>query len=42
VKKAGGDTTVEITQAFMKATSQERWKKLQYSDEDVRTLYVFS
>jgi len=38
VKKAGGDTTVEITQAFMKATSQERWKKLKYIDEDVGTV----
>jgi DNA-directed RNA polymerase-3 subunit RPC5 len=36
VKKAGGDTTVEITQAFMKATSMEKWNKLAYSDEDVR------
>jgi DNA-directed RNA polymerase-3 subunit RPC5 len=35
VKKAGGDTTVEITQAFMKATNMERWNKLRYADEDV-------
>jgi DNA-directed RNA polymerase-3 subunit RPC5 len=36
VKKAGGDTAAEMTQAFMKSTNQEGWHKLNYFDEDVR------
>ncbi len=36
VKKTGGDTAAELTQAFMKGANQEAWIKLQYSDEDVR------
>ncbi|KAF2248854.1 hypothetical protein BU26DRAFT_530916 [Trematosphaeria pertusa] len=39
VKKAGGDTSAELTQAFMKAANQEKWNKLQYSDEDSETAY---
>jgi DNA-directed RNA polymerase-3 subunit RPC5 len=35
VKKAGGDTAAELTQAFMKSANLEPWNKLQYSDEDV-------
>lgn len=35
VKKTGGDTAAEVTQAFMKAANQEPWHKLNYSDEDV-------
>lgn len=34
VKKTGGDTTAEMTQAFMKQTNQEQWQKLNYYDED--------
>lgn len=37
VKKAGGDTSAELTQAFMKATNLEKWSRLHYSDEDVGT-----
>jgi DNA-directed RNA polymerase-3 subunit RPC5 len=37
VKKAGGDTQAEITQAFMKATNAEKWNKLIYHYEDVCT-----
>ena len=37
VKKTGGDTAAEMTQAFMKSANQEAWHKLNYSDEDVRT-----
>ncbi|EDU42024.1 Sin protein conserved region [Pyrenophora tritici-repentis] len=33
VKKTGGDTAAELTQAFMKATNQEQWQKLNYYDE---------
>lgn len=36
VKKAGGDTAAEVTQAFMKSANQESWHKLVYADEDVR------
>ena len=35
VKKSGGDTAAELTQAFMKSANQEQWNKLNYSDEDV-------
>ena len=35
VKKTGGDTAAELTQAFMKATNQEPWQRLNYFDEDV-------
>ncbi|KAF7442418.1 Sin-N domain containing protein [Pyrenophora tritici-repentis] len=35
VKKTGGDTAAELTQAFMKATNQEQWQKLNYYDEQV-------
>ncbi|KAF2829459.1 hypothetical protein CC86DRAFT_437228 [Ophiobolus disseminans] len=38
VKKAGGDTAAEMTQAFMKSANQETWHKLNYADEDVRGL----
>lgn len=38
VKKTGGDTAAEMTQAFMKATNQEQWQKLNYFDENVGTL----
>ncbi|KAF2645642.1 hypothetical protein P280DRAFT_388755 [Massarina eburnea CBS 473.64] len=34
VKKAGGDTAAEITQAFMKATNAEKWQRLDYMDEN--------
>ncbi|KAH7398341.1 DNA-directed RNA polymerase III subunit Rpc5 [Pyrenochaeta sp. MPI-SDFR-AT-0127] len=34
VKKTGGDTAAEMTQAFMKSTNQETWNKLQYFDEN--------
>ncbi|KAI8942441.1 hypothetical protein NX059_000510 [Plenodomus lindquistii] len=34
VKKTGGDTAAEMTQAFMKQTNQEQWQKLNYYDED--------
>ena len=37
VKKAGGDTAAEITQAFMKTANAEKWNKLMYHYEDVRT-----
>jgi DNA-directed RNA polymerase-3 subunit RPC5 len=36
VKKAGGDTAAEITQAFMKSTNAEKWNKLMYHYEDVQ------
>lgn len=36
VKKAGGDTAAEMTQAFMKAANAEKWLKLDYIDGDVR------
>jgi DNA-directed RNA polymerase-3 subunit RPC5 len=36
VKKSGGDTAAELTQAFMKSANQEAWHKLNYFDEDVR------
>jgi DNA-directed RNA polymerase-3 subunit RPC5 len=36
VKKSGGDTAAELTQAFMKSANQEAWNKLNYFDEDVR------
>ncbi|CAI6332501.1 unnamed protein product [Periconia digitata] len=39
VKKAGGDTAAELTQAFMKATNQEKWKTFDYYDEDVTASY---
>jgi DNA-directed RNA polymerase-3 subunit RPC5 len=43
VKKTGGDTATEMTQAFMKSANQEQWLKLEYSDENVRCLnYQFS
>jgi hypothetical protein len=35
VKKTGGDTAAELTQAFMKSANQETWHKLDYFDEDV-------
>lgn len=35
VKKAGGDTAAEATQAFMKSANQEVWQRLRYEDEDV-------
>jgi DNA-directed RNA polymerase-3 subunit RPC5 len=35
VKKSGGDTAAEMTQAFMKSANQESWHKLNYVDEDV-------
>jgi DNA-directed RNA polymerase-3 subunit RPC5 len=35
VKKSGGDTAAELTQAFMKSANTETWHKLNYSDEDV-------
>ena len=38
VKKAGGDTAAEMTQAFMKSANQETWHKLNYADEDVGEL----
>lgn len=34
VKKTGGDTAAELTQAFMKATNQEQWQRLNYFDEN--------
>ncbi|CAN9222434.1 unnamed protein product [Alternaria alternata] len=34
VKKTGGDTAAELTQAFMKSTNQEQWQKLDYFDEN--------
>lgn len=34
VKKTGGDTAAEMTQAFMKQTNQEEWLKMNYHDED--------
>ena len=41
VKKTGGDTAAELTQAFMKSANQETWMKLHYSDENVMmTLYL--
>lgn len=39
VKKAGGDTSAEITQAFMKAANEERWSKLAYHYEDVGNFF---
>ncbi|OAL03859.1 hypothetical protein IQ06DRAFT_374902 [Phaeosphaeriaceae sp. SRC1lsM3a] len=39
VKKSGGDTSAELTQAFMKSTNQEMWHKLNYSDEDSTDAY---
>lgn len=36
VKKAGGDTQAEITQAFMKAANQEKWSILSYSHDYVK------
>lgn len=35
VKKTGGDTAAELTQAFMKSANHEPWQKLQYTDENV-------
>jgi hypothetical protein len=35
VKKSGGDTAAEMTQAFMKSANVETWDKLRYYDEDV-------
>jgi DNA-directed RNA polymerase-3 subunit RPC5 len=35
LKKSGGDTAAEMTQAFMKSAHQESWHKLNYHDEDV-------
>jgi hypothetical protein len=35
VKKSGGDTAAEMTQAFMKSANVETWDKLHYFDEDV-------
>ncbi|KAL1591411.1 hypothetical protein SLS60_012024 [Paraconiothyrium brasiliense] len=40
VKKAGGDTAAEITQAFMKATNSEKWNKLIYHYEDADASYA--
>ncbi|KAF2855652.1 hypothetical protein T440DRAFT_551019 [Plenodomus tracheiphilus IPT5] len=34
VKKTGGDTAAEMTQAFMKQTNQEQWQKMNYHDEN--------
>lgn len=34
VKKTGGDTAAELTQAFMKSTNQETWNRLRFSDEN--------
>ncbi|RAR08265.1 dna-directed rna polymerase iii complex subunit rpc37 [Stemphylium lycopersici] len=34
VKKTGGDTAAELTQAFMKSTNQEQWQRLNYFDEN--------
>lgn len=42
VKKAGGDTAAEMTQAFMKSANQEAWHKLNYNDEDVRSTHFYS
>jgi DNA-directed RNA polymerase-3 subunit RPC5 len=35
VKKSGGDTAAEMTQAFMKSANVETWDKLRYFDENV-------
>ncbi|KAF2451626.1 hypothetical protein P171DRAFT_9512 [Karstenula rhodostoma CBS 690.94] len=40
VKKAGGDTAAEITQAFMKTTNAEKWNKLIYHYEDADASYA--
>ncbi|KAF2708766.1 hypothetical protein K504DRAFT_482274 [Pleomassaria siparia CBS 279.74] len=39
VKKSGGDTAAELTQSFFKSANQEKWAKLQYSDEDSQLAY---
>lgn len=36
VKKAGGDTAAEMTQAFMKSANSENWLRFDYIDGDVR------
>lgn len=40
VKKTGGDTAAELTQAFMKDANQEQWNRLNYHDEDVGSTYI--
>lgn len=35
VKKAGGDTSAEVMQSFLKSANLEKWHKLSYSDENV-------
>ncbi|PVH92449.1 hypothetical protein DM02DRAFT_276554 [Periconia macrospinosa] len=40
VKRAGGDTAAEVTQALMKATNQEKWQRLEYEDDDSGTAYA--
>ena len=35
VKKTGGDTPAEITQAFLRTANQEKWESLTYTDENV-------
>ncbi|KAH7088906.1 hypothetical protein FB567DRAFT_440680 [Paraphoma chrysanthemicola] len=40
VKKTGGDTAAELTQAFMKSANQETWQKLDYFDEDSTEAYT--
>ncbi|KAH3909468.1 hypothetical protein HBH56_156920 [Parastagonospora nodorum] len=39
LKKSGGDTAAEMTQAFMKSAHQEPWHKLNYHDEDASEAY---
>ncbi|KAH9881949.1 hypothetical protein J1614_001120 [Plenodomus biglobosus] len=39
VKKTGGDTAAEMTQAFMKQTNQEQWQTMNYHDEDSDTAF---
>ncbi|KAH8728801.1 DNA-directed RNA polymerase III subunit Rpc5 [Phaeosphaeriaceae sp. PMI808] len=39
VKKTGGDTAAELTQAFMKSANQETWHKLSYIDSDEPEAY---
>ncbi|KAL5118151.1 hypothetical protein ACEQ8H_003986 [Pleosporales sp. CAS-2024a] len=40
IKKSGGDTAAEMTQAFMKSANQESWHKLNYFDEDAQEAYT--
>ena len=39
VKKAGGDTTAEVTQAFMKSANTEKWSVLDYHHSDVSIIF---